>query len=375
MKPAHLLLFWIMWYLAFSARALLSPFLPMIKNEFLFTNTTAGTLYLFVAAGGTLALLSAGSISLRLGYKRLITVGFILAPAALAGVFLADSYFSLAFCLFVFGVGCGFYYPCAIPLLTDNISRRHWGKAISFHETAAGFSLLSIPFLVAVILGYMPWRCAFVILSFVFLIACIIFWLVAPDTKPRQGMKIGIQTIIKRPDFWIILIIWAMNAIGAMGVYGVVPLFLVDERQMSIDSANQILSLSRVGGFSGQIIIGFFLDRYDSRKIISILMISSGLALLGMGLANTNLLIIIALFLQATFCTVFFPVGITAISRLTKPEERSYFTGIMMAISSGLAIGVAPVILGAIADFSSFQAGFLMLGVLTLGISFLARRL
>ncbi|MCF8095139.1 MAG: MFS transporter [Desulfobacteraceae bacterium] len=90
--------------------------------------------------------------------------------------------------------------PCAIPILTGSISPRHWGKALSFHETASGFSLLSFPFLAAVMLGFMPWRYAFVTLSAIFLIACIVFWLASPDTQPQRSKKIGLHTIISWTD-------------------------------------------------------------------------------------------------------------------------------------------------------------------------------
>jgi NNP family nitrate/nitrite transporter-like MFS transporter len=375
MKSAILLLFWVMWYLAFSTRSILAPFLPIIEDEFAINHTTVGGLYLFTAIGGTLALLTAGSISSRIGYKRLIAISFVLASSALLGLYFANTYLSLSLWLLLFGLSGGFYVPCAIPLLTACFSRKHWGKAISFHETAAGLNVLTVPFLVAVLFSYMPWRGVFIVFSAAFFSAAVVFWFVSPDTRRQDSRTIGIFMFLHRTDFWIVLALWTMSAIGAMGIYSIVPLFLVNERDMAIDVANRVLSLSRFGGFIGQIGIGFFLDRYDTRKIIFFLTLFSGMALVGLGMVHSNGLLILMLFLQATFCVVFFPVGIVAISKLTEPDERSFYTGGIMAISTILGLGLGPVFIGFIADTWNFQSSFLLLGVLTLGAGLLARLL
>ena len=84
---------------------------------------------------------------------------------------------------------------------------------------------------------------------------------------------------------------------------------------------------------------------------------------------------VVGLFLQATFCVVFFPVGIVAVSKLTEPEERSVFAGIIMAISTIVGCGLTPFILGLIADLWRFQYGFLLLGAMNIATLLLAVQL
>ena len=112
-----------------------------------------------------------------------------------------------------------------------------------------------------------------------------------------------------------------------MGVYNIVPLFLVDEKAMGIDFANQIFGLSRIGGFVGQAGIGWFLDRYSTKKIMFVLVLASGLSTLGVALIQVHWLFVSMLLLQGTFSVVFFPVGIMAISKLADLNERSIYTG------------------------------------------------
>ena len=368
MKIAQLMLFWGLWYLAFSTRTFLSPFLPIIEAEFAVNHATAGGLLFFVAGGSTLALSSAGYLALRIGYKRLIAVSFLIMAAALVGLCYAHSYSSFSFFLFFFGIGGGFYLPCAVPILTDVFDREHWGKAISVHETAASFNILSVPFAVALALGVMPWRPIFLVLAALIVMLMLVFWWTTPDPVPQRKSGARISALLARRDLWVVFVLWIASGIGVMGVYNIVPLFLVDEKEMSVEMANRFLSVSRLGGLAGQISLGFFLDRVKTKTIMAVLMIASALSAVGLAAAQPLWLLITMLLLQGTFCVAFFPAGIVAISKLTTREERGLYTGATMAVSMMAGIGIAPALFGAIADAWSFQTGIYLLGFGTLAV-------
>jgi NNP family nitrate/nitrite transporter-like MFS transporter len=366
MKIAQLFLFWALWYLAFSTRSLISPFLPIIEDAFAIRHAMAGGLVFFVAAGSTLALGVTGHLAQHVGPKRLIAASFVLAAGALIGLYYAGTYASFAFFLFLFGIGGGFYLPCAIPVLTTVFDRAHWGRAIAVHETAAGFSILSIPFLVALALGMMPWRSIFLVLAGAFLIMVFVFWRVGPDPALQRQKRVGFTALLSRSDYWIILVLWVASGVGVLGVYNIVPIFLVDEKAMAVETANQLLSVSRIGGFAGQIGLGFFMDRLKTKRVLAFLSIASGLSAIGLASAHSQWLLALMLVLQGTFCVVFFPAGIVAISKLTNEQERGLYTGTIMAVSGAVGMGIAPAALGAIADAWSFQAGIYLIGVVTL---------
>ena len=58
-------------------------------------------------------------------------------------------------------------------------------------------------------------------------------------------------------------IVWISCAIATMGIYNIVPLFLVKERGIQIELANTLFSISRVGGFIAMILIGFIIDKFN----------------------------------------------------------------------------------------------------------------
>lgn len=366
MKLFHLLFYWTLWYLAFSSRTILSPLLPLIEDALELRHATAGSLFLFLAVGRTLAVAAAGMVVLRIGYKYLIFASFCLMTVSMAGLTYAQGYAVLAVLLFFLGASSGFYLPCAVPMITATFERKDWGKALSFHETAAGFSFLSIPFVIAFLLDRIAWRSIFILYAAIILTTALLFLALTPNPTPRKKKQLSRKAIFRRSEFWIILTLWVACGISGMGVYNIIPLYLVNEKAMALEQANRLFSLSRIGGFVGQISIAFFLDRCSTKKIIYFLMGAGGLCTIGLALVQSHWLLTTMLFLQATFCVVFFPVGLVAISKLTAPEERSLFTGTIMAISGVLSIGMTPFVLGAIADAFSFQAGLFLVGVVTL---------
>ena len=158
--------------------------------------------------GSTLSVILAGFLSLRWGYKNLILACFILLAVCFALLSFTRSYqLFIVFTLFL-GLGSGLYIPCAIPLLTAVFKKEHWGKAISFHETAAGFAILTVPFLVVFALRIMAWHSIFFVMS----VICmgVIFFLMAfsPDPRPQKEKPSLLADLLKRRAFWIMTLIF-----------------------------------------------------------------------------------------------------------------------------------------------------------------------
>jgi NNP family nitrate/nitrite transporter-like MFS transporter len=366
MKLSRLFLFWSLWYLAFSSRTIISPLLPLIEKELAISHASAGGLYMFMAMGTTLAVGMAGVIALKVGYKRLIILGFVLLGLVTGSLVFARSYQMFAALFFGVGIFSGVYVPCAMPIITTVFERRHWGRVLAFHETAAGFSLLSMPVIIAFLLEVVPWRWSFGLIAAAMGLAILAFWTSAPDPPPTAAEKITSQFLLKRLDFYLIGIVWVICGVASVGIYNIIPLYLVYEKAMALEQANRLFSLSRIGGFVGQICIGFFLDRYSTKKILLFLVTASGVFTVGLALAQTHGMLAVMLLLQASFCVVFFPVGMMAISKVTTVRERGVFTGAVMAVSGMVSIGVAPLVLGAIADVAGFGRGLLLVGIITL---------
>ena len=373
MKLFLLLLFWSLWYVNFSAKSIISPLMPLIEDEFAIAHAMAGVLFFCFWIGNTISVFYAGFMSLKVGYKRSILVSFYGMTISFILLKFASSYILFAAVGFLLGLASGLYLPCGIPLITAVFNRENWGKAISFHETAAGFSMLTVPFVVAFIISVMSWKSVFLLMSGVCFILALVFHIFSPDPRPEKEEKAGMLNIIRRKEFWIMTALWSSCAIASMGIYNIVPLFLVKERGIPIESANTIFGISRIGGFIAMISVGFIIDRFNLRKLLLVLLLAAGLSTIAIAVINVPWLLSITLFIQATFSVVFFPAGLVAISKLTTLGERSVFTGILMSMSGIIGPGLSPIVLGAVADIWSFQAGILGAGIIITSACLLIR--
>jgi NNP family nitrate/nitrite transporter-like MFS transporter len=375
MNIPFLLLFWSLWFLNFSTRTVLSPLLPIFEDELHISNALAGSIFLFLAVGYTSSLLVSNWITPRIGFKKSIAIGFIVLIGALLFLVFTTTYWGLGVVAFFLGFGGGLYLPSALPLLTSTIHPDQWGKAIAFHETAASFSILAIPLLAAAALRFLHWTSLVVGLSGLCLAGTIVFLIRSPDIRPKEEEKSPFSRVLRRRDFWVMATLWGFAAAGGLGLYNLIPLFLVNEKGISIDLANSIFGLSRIGGLVVTFLVGFLIDRIGVKRVLLLSLLGSGFSILGIALADSFPLLVTMLVFQATFMPVFFPAGLVTISKLTNFGDRSAFAGATVAVGVVFGTGIAPTLLGAVADVWSFQAGMMVQGLLTMGICFLLKSL
>jgi NNP family nitrate/nitrite transporter-like MFS transporter len=371
MRWLLLSIFWGLWFLNFSARVMPSPVLPLIENELMLSHAKAGGLFAFLNAGYAVSLLIGGSLAPRIGYKRIIIGGFICSAAALFTIQYVHSYGQLAALFLFIGLGCGVYLPSIMPMITETFPREHWGKAIGIHDTGASLSIFSIPIFVAIGLHLFHWRNLFLFLCFASMVVALLFWVVSKEPRGGKtpGRYVSIE-VLKKKGLWLMIPLWSVSAACCLGVYSIIPLFLVNERAVSLSLANTIFGISRLGGVAISIVAGFLVDRFGIRSILFWTLLLTGLSTVAVATAKLFPLLVGVLFFQATVALGFFPVGLATISQLTTSSERSMAMGMVISIGVVFGVGVTPYLLGAIADRINFQTGILLVGILTTVCSF-----
>ena len=70
------------------------------------------------------------------------------------------------------------------------------------------------------------------------------------------------------------------------------------------------------------------------------------------------------LFLQTTCVTVFFPVSLVVAAKVFSTETRGMAMGFVGTISTIVAVGIVPYLLGLSGDLVSFRFGIIVLGAL-----------
>jgi MFS family permease len=374
MKLLPLFIFWCLWFLNFSTRTAFSPILPLIEDNLSLSHGEAGGLFTSLSIGFSLSLLLTGRFASLWGYKRTVIIGFIGIGLVFLGFQWVESYYTFHILLFLLGIATGTYLPSILSIITETYDSRHWGKAIGFHDSAAGFSIFATPILMVFGLQFLSWRRLLLILGIASLLLPIYFWRISIEPKPKMSQHRSRHLgLFKGKTLWIITLLWIFASASYNGIYFILPLYLIKERGIDFSYANTILGISRVGGIFVSILSGFLADRYGYRRILMLSLCAAGLSTIGLSLASTLSQILITLILQATLSLAFFPVGFSLVSKLTPLQERSVTIGVVLSIVTIFGTGTAPFLLGLTADHFSFQIGIFWLGILTTLSSLLTR--
>ncbi len=182
-----LFVFWGLWYLNFSTRAVFSPLLPLIEDTLSLSHGEAGGLFTSLAIGYSLILLISGRFAAIWGYKRTVVSGFIGIGLVFLGLQWVESYLAFHVLFFFLGIATGTYIPSILPIITETYESRRWGKVLGIHDSAASLSILSIPILVALGLHFLSWRTLLLLLGAASLLLPIYFWKVS--VEPKRGMS------------------------------------------------------------------------------------------------------------------------------------------------------------------------------------------
>jgi MFS family permease len=374
MKLLPLFVFWCLWFLNYSTRVCFSPILPLMEDSLSLSHAQAGSFFASLSIGYGIALLIAGRFASIWGYKRMVVTGFAcLAPAFVAFQWV-ESFLGLHILFFLLGFAVGPYIPSILPIITETYEYKHWGKAIGIHDSATSVSAFSIPILMTFGLHFLPWRDLLLFLAVASVLLPIPFWRVSIEPKQEANqVRSRYIDFLRRKSIWIMGLFFIFSAGSSLGVYSILPLYLIKERGIDFGFANTLVGISRAGGVFISIFIGFLIDHYGYRTILKLSIVATGLSTVALSLASAFPLLVIVLILQATLTLTFFPVGFVTISKLTSLSERSMGTGVIILFGTLFGGGCTPFLLGLIADHFSFGVGILGLGILTTLVSLLVR--
>ncbi len=132
-----LFFFWCLWFINFTVRAIFSPVLPLVEDEFVISHAKATSIFIFQSTGYAVSVLLSGFYSSRFGYKKTILCSLIMASAIFLSIFFVKNFQLFYVFTFLLGFATGLYLPSAISLITEYFAERDWGKSISIHDTAA----------------------------------------------------------------------------------------------------------------------------------------------------------------------------------------------------------------------------------------------
>jgi len=351
--------------LNFTSRLISAPLLPNIEKELGLSHGNAGSLFLFLSMGYFISMLGSGYISSRITHRKTIIISAIAVGAALSLISFSRSLFAMRVSIFLLGISAGTYLPSGVTTVTSLVDSRHWGKAIAIHELA--------PNLAEILLHWFVWRNILFLVGIGSVIIGIVFVRFGKggNFSGETPNFSSIRTILKIPAFWILIFLFSLGITSTIGIYNMLPLYLVTEHGLSRDWANTLVGISRISTLGTAFIGGWATDRLGVKTVLLTVFFVTGILTLLLGIASTRWVAILV-FLQPMLAVCFFPSGFAALSSISTPENRNVAISLAIPIAFVLGAGVVPTLIGVIADRGYFSWGISLSGVMIMTGFFLS---
>jgi MFS transporter, NNP family, nitrate/nitrite transporter len=355
--------------LNFIGRIIFSPILPAIEKELTISHGRAGSLFLLISAGYLIGLLGSGFLVSRSTHKQVIVVSAAGVGTSLVAVSLAAGFWTIGLALIGLGVAAGLYMPSAVATITSLVDRQHWGKAIAVHELAPNVAFFVGPFVAELFLRWSSWR-----MALGFLGALSLALSAAYRRFGRGGEFSGaspasraFQTLLGSASLWLMVVLFGAGVSSTIGVYAMLPLYLINERQMEPSWSNTLLALSRsyapILGLSG----GWVSDWLGPKQTMVVSLVFTGAATLLLGIVPLGWMDA-AILVQPVLAVWFFPAVFAALSVITSPAARNLAVAVTVPFGYVIGGGAIPTLIGIAGDAGSFAFGFIVTGAfITLG--------
>jgi NNP family nitrate/nitrite transporter-like MFS transporter len=366
----------VLFFLNLLSRVVLAPLLPVIEADLGLNHSLSGSLFMMIAIGYGAGLFGSGFVSARLAHRRTIVVSAVASGGAFVLIAASHTFWMIGLGLLLLGAVTGIYLPSGMTMITSSFHTANWGKAISLHELAPSLAFISAPLIAESLLVFTPWQGILALIGGASIIAGLVFLRLAPGGDfPGEAPSLGnIRILTEKPAFWIMTALFALTVGSSIGIYSMMPLYLVAERGIDREAANAIVGLSRIPLIAMGLTAGWLSDKIGPKPMISIALLFIGIMTVLLGILPGRW-VIVTVFLQPLLTVCFFPAGFTVLSRIAPPRVRNLSISFATMIGYLAGAGLTPTLLGVFGDAGNFSLAFILYGATLLLSLFLLPRL
>jgi len=353
-------------FFAVFPRLLLAPLLLRISSGLGIEYGRASGFFLTAAFGFTTGLLTSGFAAKFYTHRWTIVGSVALTGVSFLALSTVQTVLAFHVVLFVGAFGNGLYPGSGVASVAALVPDHHRGKALAMHEAGPNLAFILAPILAAIIAPFAGWRGVFVLTGAAALIAAAVFAAFGRGHRERGEPPHfeNIKLFLHSRDFWITATLFAVVVSTAVGVFSMLPTFLVVEHGHSEQFVNTLVGVSRITGFAAIFTAGALSDRFGFAAVVSVIMSVTGIMTILIGLTHGTVLLV-AVFLQPLVVQAFFPVAIRALTDAAPVAARNLAVALAIPMANLVGAGIAPRAFGAVAAAGHFETGFIALGTLT----------
>lgn len=333
-------------------RFIIAPLFPVIAEDLGLSYQDLGLIAGILALTWGLASIVTGSLSDRVGYKRVLIVSTIVFSALVAASGLATGLVSFLVIRGLMGFAEGSFVPASIVATVRASKPSRVGFTVGIQQMAAPLVGLGLGPIIAVgLLRVLPgWEWVFAVVALPGFVVAYLMWHVIkvpsatdiPD-YPHDGNRASIADALKYRNviFGALGMIGFLSALHTMSAF--MPNYLTDHVGLSIERMGFVLSAVGVGGVLGMILIPAASDRLGRKPVMVAAMILAIGALVSIA-RITESAIPLAACLFTVSATISGSVAITI-----GPLVNASVPSSISATATGIVAGVGEIAGGALA--------------------------
>ncbi len=356
-----------MLFFSMYARLLVAPLLVFIQEDLGVGPARATRLFLPLSIAYALAMVGSGYLAERLFHRRTIAASALIVGIGLIMAAFCRSINGLYVAFTLVGAGAGLYPPSGVAAVTSLVEDRIRGRAIAIHEVGPNLAFVLAPLVVSIGTFIADWRWVAGVSGLAAVLSGLLFDRHAVAGRfPGERLQLhNLKPIIKQRAFWAIFVFFSLAASSTIGVYSILPTFLVRVEGMAVGPVNTLLSLSRISGIGILFVAGVMVDRIGVPRLIGIVFLITGVLTISIGAFHATPMLI-GIFLQPVAIAAFFPAAVSAMADLGPPRVRNVAVSIIIPGVNIISNGVFPSVMGILTERGTVRSGFIGLGALIL---------
>ncbi|MBW2636400.1 MAG: MFS transporter [Deltaproteobacteria bacterium] len=349
--------------LNFISRIELSPLVPSIENDMGIGHGEIGSFFFYITIGYFISLVGSGFISSRISHRMTIAISSIAVGLTLLGVCLTETVWGLGACMFVLGLVTGIYLPSGIATITNLVNPQQWGKALAIHELAPNLAFVMAPLVAEALMVWCSWRCVMGSLGLASLVIGIAYACLG-----RGGEFTGetpnfssVRSVIGKPSFFAMVFFFGLAISSTLGIYSMLPLYLISDHAIMRTEANTLVALSRVSTLFIVFLGGWAADKFGASRTINVVFLITGSLTILLGVVPTSWIKLIVI-LQPVVAVCFFPAGFAMLSSTVAPQSRGLAVSLVIPLAFMIGAGIVPTFIGFMGDAGLFKMAFPLVG-------------
>ncbi|MCU5002157.1 MFS transporter [Bacillus tropicus] len=320
---------------------LVAPLLPVITETISIPDGSGGLLITIYALCYGITAPVFGTMSDRVGRKRMIIIGFAIFSISTFCTGLAKSFEILLLFRGLTGLSGAMIMPSIFALVGDKVTYESRGKAMgTIMGAMVGSTVIGVP-IGAFLSEVGNWQWTFYSIGLLTLFFTLLVNRILRNEKQRNDVHVSIVKTLAA-QFKMVSVLFALLAtflwtIGLHGMFSYIGVYYGDNFGLSVGEIGIVIFLAGVGSVAGNILGGKLADKIGKKNVIVIASIVSSISVMLFSLSTGNLVIAIIVHIIWSLFIGFGQASLTALISELKPAVR----GTVMALnSSAMYIGM-----------------------------------